>query len=83
MSRLLTDDDMMQMGGIERAPMSTSNKLSVAASYAGGPDRSQRTIFEFITEGLSTGTPISFLSVYPTKEAEFLYPVLLCHFLFS
>ena len=55
MSRLLTDDDMMQMGEIERAPRSTSNKLSVAASYAGGPDRSQRTIFEFIAEAFKAG----------------------------
>ena len=33
-------------------------------------------IIEFETEGLSTGTSIEFLSVYPTKEAEFLYPPL-------
>ena len=35
-----------------------------------------RTIIEFVTEGLSTGTSIEFLSVYPTKEAEYLYPPL-------
>ena len=35
-----------------------------------------RTILEFVTEGLSTGTLIKFLSVYPTKEAEYLYPPL-------
>ena len=33
-------------------------------------------IIEFETEGLSTGTSIEYLSVYPTKEAEFLYPPL-------
>lgn len=75
MSGLTFDDATMMRGGIERAPMSTSNKRSVAASYAGSPDRSPRTIFEFVTEGLSTGTSISFLSVYPTKEEEYLYPV--------
>ena len=35
-----------------------------------------RTILEFVTEGLSTGTLIKFLSVYPTKEEEYLYPPL-------
>ena len=29
-----------------------------------------------MTEGLSTGTLIKFLSVYPTKEEEYLYPPL-------
>ena len=33
-------------------------------------------ILEFVTEGLSTGTLIKFLSVYPTKEEEYLYPPL-------
>ena len=35
-----------------------------------------RIIIEYETEGLSTGTSIGFLSVYPTKEAEYLYPPL-------
>ena len=31
---------------------------------------------EYVTEGLSSGTSIECLSVYPTKEAEYLYPPL-------
>jgi hypothetical protein len=34
-----------------------------------------KMIFEYKTEGLSTGTSIDFLSVYP-KEQELLYPPL-------
>ena len=31
---------------------------------------------EYVTEALTTGTSIEYLSVYPTKEAEYLYPPL-------
>ena len=44
----------------------------IQEGWNGGP----RIIIEFVTEGLSTGTSIEFLSVYPTKEEEYCYPPL-------
>jgi len=77
--------EALEVGGIERAPMSTTVQRHTAASYAGALSEKDnnraletgpRTILEFVTEGLSTGTLIKFLSVYPTKEEEYLYPPL-------
>ena len=49
-----------------------SQSVQTQETWSGGP----RIIIEYQTEGLSTGTSIGFLSVYPTKEAEYLYPPL-------
>ena len=59
-----------RVGGVEMAPMSTSNLKSVALNYAAGGQGG--LLFEYETQGKSTGVSLQYLSVYP-KEQEFLY----------
>ena len=59
-----------KVGGVELAPMSTSNLKSVASIYAAGSQGG--LLFEYETQGKSMGVSIQYLSVYP-KEQEFLY----------
>jgi hypothetical protein len=59
-----------EVGGVEMAPMSTSNLKSVALNYADGSQGG--LLFEYETQGKSMGVSIQYLSVYP-KEQEFLY----------
>jgi len=59
-----------EFGGVEMAPMSTSNLKSVANNYAAGSQGG--LLFEYETQGKSTGVSLQYLSVYP-KEQEFLY----------
>jgi len=59
-----------RVGGVEMAPMSTSDLKSVACKYAAGSQGG--LLFEYETQGKSTGVSIQYLSVYP-KEQEFLY----------
>ena len=51
------------------APMSTSNLKSVANNYAAGSQGG--LLFEYETQGKSTGVSLQYLSVYP-KEQQFL-----------
>ena len=53
--------------------MSTTTKLEIAIKYASS--RTPSIIFAFRTQGLTKGSSIRYLSVYP-KEEEYLYPPL-------
>ena len=59
-----------EVGEVEMAPMSTSNLKDVALNYAAGGQGG--LLFEYETQGKSTGVSIQYLSVY-LKEQEFLY----------
>ena len=52
-----------EFGGVEMAPMSTSNLKSVANNYAAGSQGG--LLFEYETQGKSTGVSLQYLSVYP------------------
>ena len=51
-----------EVGGVEMAPMSTSNLKSVALNYADGSQGG--LLFEYETQGKSTGVSLQYLSVY-------------------
>ena len=59
-----------EVGEVEMAPMSTPNHKDVALNYAAGGQGG--LLFEYETQGKSTGVSLQYLSVYP-KEQEYLY----------
>ena len=65
--------DVMEQGGTELAPMSTTSNLSVAMQYSASV---RAVLLRLITESFyERGPDISFLSAFP-GEAEFLFPPL-------
>ncbi len=74
MRDIKTSDEFLRSGGVEVAPMSTTNSLQVAIHYAMKGEAN--TIFRIITNSfMDRGANIAFLSTYP-KEEEYLYPPL-------
>ena len=70
MKNLRLGDDFMHEGGSERAPMSTTSSLEVAAAYSAS-DCS--LFFKLKTASfMERGVNISFLSAFPA-EAEYLF----------
>lgn len=66
---IIDEDNLKKVGGVERAPMSTTNDRRVAHEYAqlSSQNASRKTLIEFVTEALSTSVSIDFLSVYPRE----------------
>ena len=73
MKDLLLQEQFMLAGGSERAPMSTTSDLKVAAFYSASSDG---LVFKIRTNSfLHRGVDLTFISAFPA-EAEFLYPPL-------
>ena len=69
------DQNFLDNGGTELAPMSTTTKLEVALGYLNGMTLSQGAVlFKLaITSKLKMGAELAWLSAFPS-EAEVLYP---------
>ena len=66
---VLDEKALKTVGGVERAPMSTTNNKRVAFEYArlSSDNASHKSLIEFVTEALSTSVSIGFLSVDPRE----------------
>jgi hypothetical protein len=69
---VIDEETLKRVGGVERAPMSTTNDRRVAYEYAqlSSQNASHKTLIEFVTEALSTSVSIGFLSVYPREVSR-------------
>lgn len=73
MRNLSVGQDFMEVGGTELAPMSTTNDLRVAMTYAMA---SESLLFKLRTDSfMQRGADLSYLSAFPA-EREILYPPL-------
>lgn len=70
MRNLTTSDEFMVKGGTERAPMSTTSSLTVAALYS---ISSESLLFKIVTaNNLQRGADLTWVSAFPA-EAEILF----------